>query len=56
MLLWCRASLIQCEGNEEFRSLVDMTGADDTSAALLIECRGRTEKDLQVCILTQFSL
>lgn len=27
---------------------MDLAGSDATSAALLVECRGRTEQDLQV--------
>lgn len=43
---WCRASLFQCEADEDMSALVDTRGADPTSAALLIECRGRTKQDL----------
>lgn len=46
----CRASLRECEANEELCGLVDIAGADATAAALLIECRGRTREDLEARI------
>jgi hypothetical protein len=42
----CRTSLRECEQNENFCGLVDIKGADDSAAALLIECRGATEDTL----------
>ncbi|KAI3429690.1 hypothetical protein D9Q98_005775 [Chlorella vulgaris] len=43
-----RASLRECEGNEDMLRLVpDIKGADPMAASLLIECRGSTEEDLQ---------
>lgn len=46
----CRASLRECEANEELCGLVDIAGADETAAALLIECRGRSAEDLEARI------
>lgn len=45
--LFDRASLKECENNDDMCGLVDIKGADPTAAALLIECRGRTPEDLQ---------
>ena len=45
--LACRASLRECENSEDLCRLVDMKDADPTAAALLIECRGVTEEDLE---------
>lgn len=45
--LRCRASLRECEANDDLCGLVDIAGADETAAALLIECRGRSEEDLE---------
>ncbi len=43
--LFDRASLRECEADEEMVRLVpDMKGADPMAAALLIECRGQDEK------------
>lgn len=48
--LFDRASLRECEANEELCGLVDIAGADASAAALLIECRGRTPADLEARI------
>ncbi|KAL4426062.1 hypothetical protein ABPG77_007858 [Micractinium sp. CCAP 211/92] len=46
-----RASLRECESNEDMLRLVpDIKGADPMAASLLIECRGSTEEDLQARI------
>jgi hypothetical protein len=45
-----RASLRECEADEDLCALVDIKGADATAAALLVECRGRTPEDLRARI------
>jgi D-lactate dehydrogenase len=46
-----RASLRECESNEDMLRLVpDIKGADPMAASLLIECRGSTEDDLRTRI------
>lgn len=43
-----RASLLQCEGDEDLLKLVPcIKGADPMAAALLIECRGRDAAALE---------
>ncbi len=40
----------QCEPEEALLKLVpDIVEADPLAAALLVECRGQTKEDLQVC-------
>eukprot|EP00775_Hariotina_reticulata_P006936 gene6936-7154_t len=49
--LFDRASLRECEADEEMARLVpDILGADPMAAALLIECRGRDTSALQASI------
>lgn len=49
--LFDRASLRECEADEEMARLVpDILGADPMAAALLIECRGRDSGTLQASI------
>lgn len=45
-----RASLRECEANEDLCALVDIAGADPMAAALLIECRGKSQRDLDARI------
>lgn len=47
----CRASLRECEANEELCELVELKGADAGAAALLVECRGASRDGLQVRML-----
>jgi D-lactate dehydrogenase len=48
-VVYRRASLRECEADEEMARLVpDILGADPMAAALLIECRGRDSGALQV--------
>lgn len=47
--LFDRASLRECEANDDMTRLVpDIKGADSMAAALLIECRGSDEAALKV--------
>jgi D-lactate dehydrogenase len=49
--LFDRASLRECEADEQMTTLVpDIKGADNMAAALLIECRGQDEGALQARI------
>uniref|UniRef100_A0A7S0X8B5 D-lactate dehydrogenase (cytochrome) n=1 Tax=Mantoniella antarctica TaxID=81844 RepID=A0A7S0X8B5_9CHLO len=49
--LFDRASLTQCEGHEKIIGLVPtISDAPKTGAALLIECRGATDEELEVGI------
>lgn len=51
MELFDRASLRECEADEEMARLVpDILGADPMAAALLIECRGQDAAALQAGI------